>query len=242
MRLTRTNDVGQPIGPPLSDWTPRPPPAPPELRGRYCRLVPLAVEHAAGLFAAVTQDASGRQWTYLAYGPFSSVEEFTDFVRATIADPGYVTLTVLDATTGAPLGWAGYMRVEPAIGSIEVGGITFGSGLQRTAAATEAMYLMAVHAIDDLGYRRYEWKCDDLNAKSRAAAARLGFRYEGTWRNATMYKGRSRDTAWFAITDEDWARIGPVIHGWLDPSNFDCGRQLTALSELTAQVRAELDA
>jgi len=128
VRLTRTNNVGQPIGPPLPDWTARAVPAPTELRGRYCRLVPLAVEHAAGLFAAVTQDATGRQWTYLAYGPFSSVEEFTGFVRATIADPGYLTLTVLDATTGAPLGWAGYMRIEPAIGSVEVGGITFGSG------------------------------------------------------------------------------------------------------------------
>lgn len=241
MRLTRTNDLGQPIGPALPDWTPRPVPAPAELRGRYCRLVPLAPEHAPGLYASVTQDHSGRQWTYLSYGPFGGLAAFTDFVRATIADAGYVTMTVLDAATDAPLGWASYMRIDPAIGSVEVGGITFGSGLQRTETATETMYLMAAHAIEDLGYRRYEWKCDDLHAGSRAAAARLGFRYEGSWRNATMYKGRSRDTAWFAITDADWTRIGPVIRDWLEPSNFDGGRQLTALSELTARVRAELD-
>lgn len=242
MRDITTNDLGQPIGPSLPDWTPPSVPAPTQLRGRYCRLVPLAVEHAAGLFAAVTQDTSSRQWTYLSYGPFDGLQDFTDFVRATIADPGYVTLTVLDAITAAPMGWASYMRIEAAIGSVEVGGVTFGPGLQRTAAATEAMYLMAAHAIEDLGYRRYEWKCDDLHAGSRAAAARLGFRYEGTWRNATMYRGRSRDTAWFAITDADWTQLGPVIRQWLDPSNFYDGRQVTALSELTLRVRAELDA
>jgi RimJ/RimL family protein N-acetyltransferase len=239
--MVRVNDLGQPIGPAIAGWTPPPVPAPAELAGRYCRLVPLHVEHAAGLYDAVTRDTSGRQWTYLSYGPFAGPDEFTEFVRATIADPGYVTLTVLDALTALPLGWASYLRIAPAIGSVEVGGITFGSALQRTAAATEAMYLMARHAIEELGYRRYEWKCDDLHAGSRAAAARLGFRYEGTWRNATMYKGRSRDTAWFAITDADWSRLGPAIESWLDPSNFDDGRQRTALSDRTARVRAHLD-
>lgn len=237
----QTNDLGQPIGAALPDWTPRAVPAPRELRGRYCRLVPLGVEHAAALFDAVTLDSSGRQWTYLSYGPFSGPDEFTDFVAATVADPDYVTLTVLDGGTGTPLGWASYLRIAPAIGAIEVGGITFGGALQRTPAATEAMYLMAAHVFEDLGYRRYEWKCDDLHARSRAAAARLGFRYEGTWRNATLYKGRSRDTAWFSITDADWSQLGPVIREWLDPSNFDHGRQLTALSELTARVRASLE-
>ncbi len=241
VRTTRINDLGQPIGPAMPDWTPRPVPAPLELSGRYCRLVPLAVEHAAGLYAAVTADPSGRQWTYLSYGPFAGLDEFTDFLSSTIADHGYVTLTVLDASTGAPLGWASYLRINPEIGTVEIGGVTFGSALQRTPAATEAQYLLAAHAIEDLGYRRYEWKCDDLHAGSRAAAARLGFRYEGTWRKAIMYKGRSRDTAWFAITDDDWTKLGPVIESWLDPSNFDDGRQRTALSELTAQVRAELD-
>lgn len=240
-RRIRTNELGQPIGPAVSDWTPRHVPAPTELRGRYCLLVPLAVEHAAGLYAALSVDTTGRQWTYLSYGPFSGLDEFTDFIRSTIADPGYVTLTALDATTGIPLGWASYMRIDSSTGSVEVGGVTFGSALQRTPAATEAQYLMAAYAIEDLGYRRYEWKCDDLHAGSRAAATRLGFRYEGTWRNATMYKDRSRDTAWFAITDADWTKLGPVIEGWLDPSNFDDGRQLTALSKLTAQVRADLD-
>jgi len=236
------NNLGQPIGPSLPGWTPRPAPAPTELAGRYCRLVPLAVEHAVTLYPAVTEDTSGRQWTYLSYGPFDDLEHFTGFVRALIADPGCVTLTVLDAATGAPLGWASYLRIDSAIGSIEVGGVTFGSRLQRTAASTEAMYMMARHAIEDLGYRRYEWKCDDLHTTSRAAAARLGFRYEGIWRNATLYKGRSRDTAWFAITDADWPRLGAVIRDWLDPANFEDGRQLTALSASTAQLRAELDA
>lgn len=243
VRAIRTNDLGQPVGPALPDWTPRAVPAPTELRGRYCRLVPLTVEHAVGLFDAVTVDPSGRQWTYLSYGPFTGLDEFTAFVGATVADPGHVTLTVLDAITDTPLGWASYLRIDPAIGSVEVGGVTFGSALQRTPAATEAQYLMAAHAIDDLGYRRYEWKCDALHERSRAAAVRLGFRYEGTWRNATMYKGRSRDTAWYSLIDADWSLLAPVISRWLEPSNVDAdGRQLTALSELTARVRAELDA
>lgn len=192
------------------------------------------------MFEATSVDTSGRQWTYLPYGPFSDPAEFTTFLTATIADPRYVTLAVIDATTDRAVGWASYMRIEPAIGTLEVGGVTFGAPLQRTRAATEALYLMAAHAFDDLGYRRYEWKCDALHSGSRAAATRLGFAYEGTWRKATMYKGRSRDTAWFAMTDDDWLRLGPAIAGWLDPANFDGDRQRTPLSELTAKVRAEL--
>ena len=144
---------------------------------------------------------------------------------------------------GRALGIANYMRIDPANGSVEVGGILFGTSLQRTAAATESMYLMARHVFEDLGYRRYEWKCDDLNAPSCAAARRLGFAYEGTHRNAVVYRGRSRDTAWFSITDEEWPVLTPAYEKWLDPANFDAaGGQLTSLSSLTAQARSRLAA
>lgn len=134
---------------------------------------------------------------------------------------------------------AGWARIDPAIGSIEVGGVIYSPDLQRTPAATEAMYLMAAHVFDDLGYRRYEWKCDALNARSMAAARRLGFIYEGTWRNAMIYKGRNRDTAWFAMTDTDWGVRKSVISDWLDPGNFDPnGQQRSALSPLTARCGA----
>ena len=242
VRRILTNDHGQPVGPPLNAWAPRAFPAPVRLAGRYCRLEPLSPEHAPALYEAVTRDASGRQWTYLSYGPFAGPRAFADFVDATVADPGHVTLTIVDAASGRPAGWASYLRIDPAVGSIEVGGITFGAALQRTAAATEAMYLMAAHAIDDLGYRRYEWKCDDLNAPSRAAATRLGFAYEGTFRNATIYKGRSRDTAWFAITDDDWPSLRAAIRSWLDPATFDAdGTQRRSLSSATRAARKTLD-
>jgi RimJ/RimL family protein N-acetyltransferase len=181
-------------------------------------------------------DRSARQWTYMPWGPFRDADEFAGFVAALLAEPGFLTLTVIDLQTGQPEGMAGWARIEPAIGSIEVGGIIYSPSLQRTPAATEAMFLMASHVFDDLGYRRYEWKCDALNAPSLAAARRLGFIYEGTWRNATIYKRRNRDTAWFAMTDTDWNVRKSVISTWLDPGNFDSnGQQRSALSALISR-------
>ena len=201
------------------------------LDGSRVRLEPVSREaHAADLYAALHQDASGRQWTYLPYGPFADVDAFGAFLDTTSADPELVTYAIVVADTGRAEGMASYARISPPIGSIEVGGIIYGPALVRSAAATEAMYLMAANAFDRLGYRRYEWKCDSLNEASMAAARRLGFRYEGTWRNATMYKGRNRDTAWFSITDEEGPVIGPRIGAWLDPANFVNGQQIRSLA------------
>ncbi|MFZ1997313.1 MAG: GNAT family protein, partial [Solirubrobacteraceae bacterium] len=185
------------------------------------------------------RDQSGRHWTYMPWGPFRETGEFVAFVQALVAEPDLLTLAIIDGRTGQPEGMAGWARIEPAIGSIEVGGVIYSPDLQRTPAATEAMYLMASYVFDQLGYRRYEWKCDALNARSMAAARRLGFAYEGTWRNAMIYKGRNRDTAWFAMTDADWAVRKGAISAWLDPGNFGPGgRQRCALSALTSECRA----
>jgi RimJ/RimL family protein N-acetyltransferase len=173
------------------------------------------------------------------WGPFREAGDFAAFVQALVAEPGFLTLAVIDARTGQPEGMAGWARIEPVIGSIEVGGVIYSPDLQRTPAATESMYLMASHVFDELGYRRYEWKCDALNARSMAAARRLGFLYEGTWRNAMIYKGRNRDTAWFAMTDANWAVLKRAISAWLDPGNFGPGgQQRRALSVLTSECGA----
>ena len=235
------NALGQPTGKSVQGWQPRPTPSGVVLSGRYCRLEPLNGTHVRDLHDALNfSDRSGRQWTYMPWGPFEDVDAFAALVDWIVAEPGYLTLTVIDLRTGRPAGMAGWGRIDPAIGSIEVGGIIYSPHLRRTPAATEAMYLMASHVFDDLVYRRYEWKCDALNAGSMAAARRLGFVYEGTWRNATIYKGRNRDTAWFAMTDADWAIRRSVIAGWLDPKNFDAGgQQRSSLSALIERCAAD---
>ncbi len=152
-----------------------------------------------------------------------------------IDDP--LMYTIVDGASGTALGWNTFLRIDPPAGVIEVGNIAFSSALQRTPIATEAMYLMMRRAFVELGYRRYEWKCDALNAPSRAAAKRLGFRYEGTFRKATIYKGRNRDTAWLSITDDEWPAVREAFERWLAPANFDAqGRQQTSLSSLTASL------
>ena len=221
------------VGEPLPGWQPRPLPLRERMLGRYCRLEPLDADaHAAALHAAYAQDEDGRGWTYLPYGPFQDAAPFEAWVEEAAESDDPLFFAILDSE-GAPVGMASYLRIMPAIGSIEVGHIHFAPALQRTAAATEAMYLMMRHAFQDLGYRRYEWKCDDLNAPSRRAAERLGFTYEGTHRQATIYKGRNRDTAWYSILDREWPRVRDGLEAWLDPENFDAeGEQRAALSVL----------
>lgn len=199
--------------------------------GRYCRLEALdAPRHAEALFEAYARDDSASGWTYLPYGPFANVDEFRTWVHRKSAGNDPLFFAILD-TEGHAAGVASYLRINPEMGSIEVGHIHYSSLLQRTRAATEAMYLMARRAFDELGYRRYEWKCDDLNAPSRRAAERLGFTYEGTFRQDRIYKGRNRDTAWYSITDAEWPPVRDALEAWLDPSNFDgAGRQRTSLA------------
>jgi RimJ/RimL family protein N-acetyltransferase len=227
---TDTNSRDQPIGPALPDWRPPERPQHTVLEGRYCRLEPLdAGRHAADLHAANSLDREGRMWTYLFSGPFATLEEFTAWLEAREDSLDPLFYAIVDAATGRATGLASYLRIDTTHGVIEVGHLAFSPRLQRTRAATEAMYLMMKHAFE-LGYRRYEWKCDALNAASRRAAERLGFRFEGVFRQAAVYKGRNRDTAWYSIIDSEWPRRETALLAWLDPANFDDdGRQRQAL-------------
>jgi RimJ/RimL family protein N-acetyltransferase len=229
--VTRLNALGQPIGGEVPGWTarPRPPRAP--LEGRFCRVEPLdADRHAAALFDACAADREGRMWTYMAYGPFAGAEDYRTWAERAAGSDDPLFHAILDRRTGRAAGVAAYLRIEPAVGVIEVGHIALSPALQRTAAATEAMYLLMRRVFDELGYRRYEWKCDALNAPSRAAAERLGFRFEGVFRQATLYKGRNRDTAWYAVVDRDWPERRAAFEAWLDPANFTAdGRQVRPL-------------
>lgn len=236
----RLNPLGQPIGFSLPDWTPPPPPSRKTLVGRFCRLEPLdPTRHAAALYAANALDVEGRDWTYLSYGPFDSLEAYQAWMHTHCLDDDPLFFAVVQKADNTPLGIASYLRINPANGAIEVGHIHYSQKLQQSPVATEAMYLMMKEAFE-LGYRRYEWKCDALNAASRASAQRLGFSYEGVFRQATVYKGRNRDTAWYAIVDTDWPALHQAFSLWLEPGNFDeHGRQRTRLSALTRPFLAQ---
>jgi RimJ/RimL family protein N-acetyltransferase len=233
MSLQRKNELGQPIGEPLPDWRGCEPPKQPHLQGTHIALRPLDVGRDAGaLLRAYGSDAS--LWTYLPYGPFTSEADYAHTLGDFVSDEGLVPLVIIDEADTLPLGIACYMRIASAVGSIEIGHICLSPRLQRTRAATEAMMLMLSHVFDDLGYRRCEWKCDALNAASRQAAERLGFCFEGIFRQATIYKGRNRDTAWYSIIDGQWPTLRKILQDWLNPSNFDQrGQQLTRLSRAT---------
>lgn len=227
----------QPIGFSIGDWTPpvRPPGEP--MIGRYCRLERLDADRdGQSLFDAYALDSEGRNWTYLPQGPFENYAEFYIWLSdmAKLDDPFF--FAIIDGESQTSVGIASYLRITPPAGSIEVGHIHYSPLLQRTPAATEAMYLMMEQAFT-LGYRRYEWKCDALNAPSRIAAQRLGLSYEGVFRQATVYKQRNRDTAWYATIDREWPDLKQAFEQWLDPNNFDNDRnQKTRLSTLTAPL------
>jgi RimJ/RimL family protein N-acetyltransferase len=231
------NHLGQPIGLPVDGWSPPPRPPREAIAGRFCRVEPLsAAQHAADLFAANSLDAEGRMWTYLAVGPFATPEEYRAYAEGIEGSEDPLFHAIVDGATGRALGVAAYLRIQPEHGSIEVGHLAFSPLLQRTPAASEAMYLMMRRAFE-LGYRRYEWKCNALNEPSRAAALRLGFSFEGVFRQATIVRGRNRDTAWFAALDGEWPALRAAFERWLDPANFDeAGRQRARLADLMASV------
>ena len=237
--MARKSDVASsdpPLGPPVPGWLPRQLPPLAAISGRFCRVEPIdSTRHGAALYAAYATDREGRLWTYLPWGPYSGPEELCariDAVRASGVRPEYA---LIDLASGKPFGQASYLNIDPAAGSIEVGGIVYAPAFQRGIAATEAMYLMMRRAFDELGYRRYAWQCNSLNARSRAAATRLGFTFEGVWRQANVHKRRNRDTAWFSILDSEWPAIMTAFESWLAPENFDAeGRQRMRLSVLTA--------
>ncbi|MGA0532994.1 GNAT family N-acetyltransferase [Hansschlegelia sp. KR7-227] len=204
------------------------------LEGRHVRLGPVEPgRDAADLFAATSGPQNERLFAYLFTGPYADESQLTAELEAAKASKDVAILAIRDRASGRTVGRASYMRIEPAHRVVEVGSILFAPSLARTAAATEAMLLMASHAFDTLGYRRYEWKCDALNAPSRAAALRLGFRFEGIFSKHMIVKGRSRDTAWFAIVDDEWPRVKAAMEAWLAPGNFDAdGRQKRALADI----------
>jgi RimJ/RimL family protein N-acetyltransferase len=189
--------------------------------GRHARLEPLlAASHAAALFAANSEDKTGALWTYLGYGPFANLDAYVGWMEKTCGGEDPLFFAIIDVRTNKAVGVAAYLRIDPANGVIEIGHLAFAPALQRTTAATEAMYLM-METVFAAGYRRCEWKCDTLNAPSRAAAERLGFTFEGVFRQAAVVKGRNRDTAWYAIIDPDWPDIRASFQRWLAPENFD---------------------
>ncbi len=225
----RQDAFGNPVGKAVPDWQGchRLPNV--ELVGRTCTVVPFDRIHAPGLFTAYARD-DGRSWTYLPWGDFGSAADVADTIEAYQQNRDFHTFVIMK--DDRPVGHASFMRYDMPNGCVEVGGVTFSPELQRSTVATEAMYLMMKHAFDH-GYRRYEWKCDQLNIPSNKAALRLGFQFEGVFRNAVVNKGRRRDTAWYSVIVEDWPAARQRLEAWLDPSNFDVdGAQNVALSTI----------
>jgi RimJ/RimL family protein N-acetyltransferase len=231
-----------PIGAELS-WSPVESPEPTVLRGAYVLLRPVGPAADAGPLYAQSHLPDGDEaiWTYLPTGPYANVDEFrkTLDVASKSLDPLFFTLVLLGPDR--PAGIASYLRAEPAFGVIEIGHIWFGPSLRRTTAATEAIFLLARHAFDDLRYRRLEWKCNSLNAASRRAALRFGFTFEGIFRQHMVVKGRNRDTAWYSITDREWPAVRSGFEAWLAPDNFDPRQhQVQPLSAFIAGAKKTL--
>ncbi|MDN4172753.1 GNAT family protein [Nocardioides sp. SOB77] len=232
--MPHVDEHGQAVGDEVPGWTPRTPPAPVVLEGRYVRLEPVAATHAAPLFDALGGAEDAPLWTYRpAAQPADVAAMARDVVTPLASHTGSLTFAIVPTQGPGPeeaAGLATYWRVEPDHGVIEISGVLFARRLQRTRAATEAMHLMIGHAVEEWGYRRVEWKCDALNEPSRRAALRLGFTYEGRFRQHMVTKGRTRDTDWFSIVDGEWPGIRAAHQRWLDPANFDeAGQQRSPL-------------
>jgi RimJ/RimL family protein N-acetyltransferase len=224
------NEFGQPVGDLVTpEWSPRPRPDAVTLEGRYVVVEPLGVTHSEALLASLCGPEDRSLWTYRATEPPADLEEMTAFIARTLTTPDLLTF-VLVPRGSTPSGIASYTRIDPATGQVEVAGVLYSRSVQRTRTATEAIHLLMRYAFDDLGYRRFEWKCDSLNEPSRRAAARLGFAYEGRFRNHMVTKGRNRDTDWYSVTDAEWPAVSAAHRAWLDPANFDeSGQQRSRL-------------
>ncbi len=235
------NSLGQPIGPIVQNWIEPQRPTFTKIEGRYCNLERLdSLRHAKDLFEANALSKNHEIWTYLPYGPFDELKSYQQWVIEMAAKDDPLFYAIIDQKTNKALGVASYLRVTPAAGSIEVGHINFSPALQKTAMATEAMYLMMHHVFVELGYRRFEWKCNALNEGSKTAAKRLGFTYEGTFRQAGVVKGRSRDTAWFSILDSEWPIMEQAFMRWLADENFTADQQqIASLSDFARAIRQE---
>jgi RimJ/RimL family protein N-acetyltransferase len=232
--MVETNEFGQIVGAKVANWQPAKRPSKESLYGHYCILEVMDIDkHAHKLFEALKIDNNGESWTYLPHGPFDDVEDFREWLKANTKDPETLLYAILDIKSGEPIGMAAYLRICPEHGSIEVARVHFSALLKNRPAATEAMYLIMRNVFENLGYRRYEWKCHSLNQASKNAAERLGFTFEGIFRQCNVFKGRNRDTAWFSIIDSEWPRIKAKLEKWLNPNNFDHnGHQKLSLREM----------
>lgn len=228
--MSQKNQFGQPVGDALPDWQPRPHPQRETLDGRLCRLEPLSLRHAEALFAAYQLAEDTRAWTWLLREPDVTPESYAAWVESvlTLQDP--IHFAVIDKQTGQPVGTLALMRIDSKNGVVEVGHVHFSPLLSRTPTSTEAQWLLMRYAFETLGYRRYEWKCNSLNEPSRRAALRMGFQYEGRFRQALVIKGHNRDTDWFSIIDSEWPTVNKAMQKWLAADNFDTdGKQLRSL-------------
>lgn len=226
------HDIDQILGAPVKDWDSRQKPPHTKMVGKYCVLEPLNIDmHAAALFTAfLYNNESGETWKYLPFGPYATLDDFRQGLNSISSDK--ISFTIIDLATGLPEGIACYMDIDIIHGSIEVGAVHYSKRLQQTKAATEAMYLMMNRVFAELGYRRYQWRCNALNQGSRRAAQRLGFKFEGIFRQHHVFKGRNRDTAWFSILDSEWPELKPKFEKWLSPDNFDLsGTQICKLQD-----------
>lgn len=244
------NEFGQEVGPIVPNWTPceRLPETP--MVGRYCTLYAFdALKHAEPLFRCFSED-DGRMWTYMSRGPFTSADKISEWIKDLASSSGIQTFVICkksaNLATGEileePLGSAGYMRHNLGFGVVEVGWVAFSPRLRRSAVATEAMYLM-MKRVFEAGFRRYEWKCHNMNAASKAAALRFGFQFEGIFRQDVIVRGRSRDTAWFSILHQEFPLVEKSFEAWLSPDNFDDdGKQKRSLSSIREELSAQVDA
>lgn len=233
----RLNEYDQPIGEPVPGWQGAQLPGSTPLVGRYCKIERVDVErHAEDLYQAYSDATDARDWTYLAVGPFPNVQAYRDHLTNAEASTDPMHHAVIDLATGKAVGTLALMRIDKANGVIEVGHVTYSPRLKQTRVATEAMALLLKYVFDELGYRRFEWKCDSLNGPSRTAALRYGFKFEGIFRQAIVYRGRNRDTAWYSIIDSEYPALRKGFAQWLDERNFDAeGNQVERLATLIAQ-------
>ncbi|PKR56870.1 GNAT family N-acetyltransferase [Thalassospira lohafexi] len=234
MTAPHKDDFGKPVGLPIENWSGCEFPPRTDMTGRHVIVSPIDVERdAQQLFDANGKAADGSRFTYLSTHAFDDFASYKAWLVGMAANADPMLHTIIDVATNKAVGVAAFMRIDAANGVVEIGNINYAPALSKTIGGTEAMYLMMKRAFDELGYRRYEWKCDDHNAPSRAAAARYGFSYEGTFRNHMVYKGRNRDTAWFSITVEEWPALRTAFEAWISPDNFDeTGAQRKRLQDL----------
>ncbi|HGN1705442.1 TPA: GNAT family N-acetyltransferase [Providencia rettgeri] len=230
------NEFGQPVGRAIPDWSPRPLPQRIQLSGHYCRIEPLSLSHAENLFSAYSQSLDTRNWTWLADEAPHNLSEYQKWVAKVSEKNDPLFFAILDNQKNTAIGVFSLMRIDANNGVIEVGHVHFSPLLSGTVMSTEAHWLLMKYIFETLGYRRYEWKCNSLNARSHRAALRLGFQYEGRFRNALVTKGRNRDTDWFSIIDNEWPDINNAFIAWLSPLNHINGEQIKSLAQIRKNI------